>query len=138
MTSRSSQVTGTSSRRAVLGVRAMPSARLSWPVACADYAVAEPDLWEAFAATVTEHLDTDHGDLFAHLARLHLPGRQVVAVAIAELRREVLTLDVVTPDGATRIPLHLNAHVRDPHDLCGRLLEIAAPPAAGGGRGEPR
>jgi len=60
MTSRSSQVTGTRSRRAVLGVRAMPSARLSWPVACADYAVAEPDLWEAFAATVTEHLDTDH------------------------------------------------------------------------------
>jgi len=62
----------------------------------------------------------------------------VVAVAIAELRREVLTLDVVTPDGASRIPLHLNAHVRDPHELCGRLLEIAAPPAAGGGRGERR
>jgi hypothetical protein len=110
----------------------------SWSVSCTDYAVAEPDLWEAFGATVAEHLDTDHGDLLAHLARLHLPGRQVVAVAIAALRRDLMTLDVVTPDGANRLPLHLHGHVDDPHELCGRLLEIAAPRAAGAGPGEPR
>lgn len=106
----------------------------SWFVSCADYAGAEPDVWEAFAATVAEHLDTDHGDLLVQLARLHLPGRQVVAVAIAELQREVLTLDVVTPDGAARIDLTLQASVDDPHELCGRLLEVAAPRAAHEGR----
>jgi hypothetical protein len=106
-------------------------------VSCADYAVAEPDLWEAFAATVAEHLDSDHRDLLAHLARLHLPGQQVVAVAIAGLEREVLTLDVVTPDGANRIPLQLNADLTDPHELCGRLLDIASPPAPGDGPGGP-
>lgn len=99
----------------------------SWPVSCADYAVAEPDLWEAFAATMSEHLEADHRDLLAQLARVHLPGRQVVAVAIAALRREVMTLDVVTPDGANRIPLQLNADLVDPHELCGRLLEVAGP-----------
>jgi hypothetical protein len=96
-------------------------------VSCTSYAAAEPDLWVAFAATVAQHLDSDHGNLLARLARLHLPGEQVVVAAIAELQREVLTLDVVTPDGAARLRLPLYARVDDPHELCGRLLELAAP-----------
>lgn len=102
----------------------------SWKVGCADYVSAEPDLWRAFAPTVAAHLDSDHGDVLAALARLHLPGERIVVAPIAGLRPEVLTLDVVTPDGASRIGLPLHARVDDPHELCGRLLELARPGAA--------
>jgi hypothetical protein len=96
-------------------------------VTCASYAAAEPDLWVAFAATVAQHLDSDHANALAQLARLHLPGEQVVVAAIAALQPEALTLDVVTPDGAARLRLSLYARVDDPHELCGRLLELTAP-----------
>lgn len=99
-------------------------------VRCADYAAAEPDLWRAFAATVAQHLESDHSDLLAQLARLHLPGQQVVVAVIAGLHPGVLTLDVVTPEGASRIDLRLWARLDDPHELCGRLVELAAPRAA--------
>jgi hypothetical protein len=96
-------------------------------VSCAAYAVAEPDLWGAFAPTVAHHLDTDHGDVLAQLARLHLPGQRVAAAAIARLRPDALTLDVIIPEGAVRLELAMYARVDDPHELCGRLLEVAAP-----------
>jgi hypothetical protein len=98
-------------------------------VSCTDYAAAEPDLWAAFGPTVGQHLDAEHGHVLAQLARLHLPGQFVVVAAVAGLRPEVLTLDVITPDGASRIDLPLSARVDDPHELCGSLHELAAPRA---------
>jgi hypothetical protein len=98
-------------------------------VSCAAYAAAEPDLWAAFAATVAQHLDSDHGDVLAQLARLHLPGERVVIAAVTRLQPEILTLDAVTTGGASRIILPLYARVDDPRELCGRLLELAAPQA---------
>jgi hypothetical protein len=115
-------------RLAVDAIRVEDGARSS-SVSCAAYAAAEPDLWGAFAATVAQHLDHDHGDVLVQLARLHLPAQQVVAAGVAELRREGLTLDVVTPEGATRIGLPLQTILDDPHELCGRLIELTAPSA---------
>ena len=110
----------------------------SWSVSCADYAGAEPDLWEAFGSTVAEHLDADHADVLAQLAQLHLPGEGVVAAGLFALQPDVVTLDVVTPDGASRVSLPLHARVDDPHELCGRLLEVAAPRPVRGQRREDR
>jgi hypothetical protein len=101
--------------------------RTSTIVSAADYAAAEPDLWAAFAVTVAEHLDSDHADVLTELARLHVPGHTVVATGIAELQPGVLTLDVVTPGSASRLRLPLHVRLDDPHELCGRLIEIAAP-----------
>jgi hypothetical protein len=60
------------------------------------------------------------------LASSQLPDKNVVAASVAALRRSGLTLDVVTPEGAWRLALQLRERVDDPHELCGRLLELTA------------
>jgi hypothetical protein len=91
------------------------------------YAAAEPDLFVAFGATVASHLSLDHAPLLATVAQHRLPGEQVVAAAVAVIRRGRFELDVVTPDGATRIAVALPADLDDPHELCGRLPDLLVP-----------
>jgi hypothetical protein len=93
------------------------------------YASAEPDLWSAFGHTVATHLSADHGDVLATVARLRLRHTEVIAAGVAGLRRGGLDLDVVTPYGASRLAIALPADLQDPHELCGRLLELLVPGA---------
>jgi hypothetical protein len=51
----------------------------------------------------------------------------VVAAGVAGLRRGHLDLDVITLDGASRLAIALPTDLDDPHELCGRLLELLVP-----------
>ena len=94
------------------------------PLSLLDYGMAEPDLFEAFAADTVEHLQESHADLVAaaaaELLELPTPGH-LVAAAVSALHPDRLELDVVTAEGGWRLQLPMRPPLLDPHDVCERL-----------------